>query len=62
MEAMETLDLRLTWPVICGLAVRALVEGVDFNTICARAIKHGLENLKRNVSNDPNSRHKRTPV
>lgn len=36
-QDIET-QIRLPWPTICGLAVKALVMGVSFNDVCEFAV------------------------
>lgn len=46
MGAYENVSLRLTWPVVCALACKALVQRCDFDTICARAIAAYIQQEK----------------
>lgn len=42
----EIVSVRLTWPVICGLACRAFLLGVSFNDVCELAVHQELKRKK----------------
>jgi hypothetical protein len=45
----EEIKLRLPWPIICKLAVKALIERVDFEAIIEMAVRDRVAKGARNV-------------
>jgi hypothetical protein len=46
MMTEQDVSIRLTWPVICGLACKAFLLGLTFNEVCELAVR---EHLKSDV-------------